>query len=94
MTTVATSIPDELRLNLHQGEEIQFQALVQQDGSFLVTSVLHRQPLQASPVPSALSDAPRTLSDWAHKWAGTLQLAEGESSQSLRESYLTEKFGA
>jgi hypothetical protein len=94
MTTVATSIPDDLSLNLHQGEEIQFHALVQQDGSFLVTSVLHRQPAQTAPVPSASSDAPRTLGDWAHKWAGSLHLAEGETPQSLREAYLTEKFGA
>lgn len=93
MTTVATSIPDNLRLSLHQGEEIQFHALVQQDGSFLVTSVLHRQPPQVSPVTSVPNDAPRTLGDWAHKWAGTLHLAEGESSQSLRDAYLAEKFG-
>lgn len=94
MTTVATSIPDDLRLNLHQGEEIQFHALVQKDGSFLVTSVLHCQPPQASPAPSVPGDAPRTLSDWAHKWAGTLHLAERDNTQSLRDSYLTEKFGA
>jgi hypothetical protein len=61
MTTVATSIPDDLRLNFHQGEEIR--------------------------------GTPRTLSEWEHKWAGTLQLAENESPQSLRETYLTEKFG-
>jgi hypothetical protein len=94
MTTVATSIPDNLRLNLHQGEEIQFHALVQQDGSFLVTSVLHRQTPPTVNAPSALVDPPQTLGDWARKWAGTLHLAEGESPQSLREAYMTEKFGA
>ncbi|WP_395732514.1 hypothetical protein [Prosthecobacter sp.] len=81
MNTVVTSIPDELRLELHQGEEIQFQALVQEDGSFLVTSVLHHH-------------APRTLGDWALKWAGTLHVAEGENAHSLRDAYLAEKFGA
>ena len=85
MTTVATSIPDNLNLNLnlnlHRGEEIQFHAVVQQEGSFLVTCALHRQPPLASRVPVALSDVPRTLSEWAHKWAGTLHLAEdGQSS--------------
>ena len=61
MTTLATPTPDDLRLNLLQGEEI--------------------------------SNTPRTLSEWAHKWAGTLHLAEHESTQSLREDYLTGKFG-
>lgn len=94
MNTVVTSIPDELRLELHQGEEIQFQALVQEDGSFLVTSVLHHQPPPAPPSPSVSEDAPRTLGDWALKWAGTLHVAEGENAQSLRDAYLAEKFGA
>lgn len=94
MTTVATSIPDEIRLELHHGEEVQFQALVQEDGSFLVTSLLQSPPTPVVPVTARSSGAPRTLGDWALKWSGSLNLAEGESRPSLRDAYLTEKFGA
>ena len=61
MKTTAT-LPDHIAPQA--GEEIQFQALVQADGTLLVTRVLHReQPASTKPKTTALGD-------WARKWAG------------------------
>lgn len=92
MTTVTTAIPDDL--HFHQGEEIQLQALVQADGSFLVTSVLRHQPPKAPALQAPVSGKPMTLTGWARKWAGTMKLEEGETRASLRDDYLKKKFGA
>lgn len=85
MKTIATAIPDDL--TPHQGEEIQFQALVQVDGTFLVTRILHREP------PAAKAEPKMTLTEWARKWGGTMKLEPGETVDSLRNAYMTEKFG-
>jgi hypothetical protein len=34
-----------------------------------------------------------SLTDWVKKYAGTMKLAEGETRESLRDAYLSEKFG-
>jgi antitoxin component of MazEF toxin-antitoxin module len=85
MTTVPTAIPDNL--SLQAGENIHLAAQVQADGSFLVTRVVR----QSQPEP--IKGARVSLSEWVRKYAGTMKLAEEESRESLRDSYLAEKFG-
>ena len=83
---VTTAIPDDLSLQM--GERIQFQAVVKQDGSFLVTRVLRRE------TPKTADEKPRmTLGGWARKWGGTFKLEKGETFESLRDAYLKKKYG-
>ena len=85
MTTVATVIPDNLALKA--GEEVQFQALIQADGSFLVTRVIHRQLPKTDEAPKM------TLTEWARKWGGTIKLEPGETYEDLKRAAYQKKFG-
>ncbi len=78
MQTVATFLPEGLEL--HQGEEIQFQALVQADGSLLVTRVLHRENPKTSMKPTI------SLADWGRMWAGAIALEPDGSNADTRSS--------
>ena len=83
---VTATIPDDL--SLHAGEEIQFQALVQADGTFLVTRMLHREtpkPAEAKPLMS--------LSDWVRKWGGKFKLPEGKNFDDIRRDAVRKKHG-
>ncbi len=85
MKTISTAIPDDL--TPHQGEEIQFQALVQDDGTFLVTRILHREP------PATTAEPKMTLSEWARKWGGTMKLEPGQTYEDLKKAAYQKKFG-
>ena len=83
---VATAIPDGL--SLQTGEEIQFQAIVKQDGTLQVMRVLHRE------TPKPADEKPRmTLGDWARKWGGTFKLADGQSFEDVKRAAYQKKFG-
>lgn len=83
--TLAISMPDHIEP--HAGEEIQFQALVQADGTLVVTRVLHVEPSKKK------ADKPMNIVEWAKKWGGSMKLEAGETRESLRDSYAKEKFG-
>lgn len=85
MKTIATAIPDDLAP--HQGEEIQFNALVQEDGTFLVTRIIHRQP------PAVELEPKMTLSEWTRKWGGTMKLEPGQTYEDLKRAAYKKKFG-
>lgn len=85
MKTIIAAIPDDLAP--HQGEEIQFQALVQADGTLLVTRVIHREP------PTAKAAPKMTLSEWARKWGGTMKLEPGQTYEDLKRAAYQKKFG-
>ena len=85
MKTITTAIPDDL--SPHQGEEIQLQALVQSDGSLLVTRVIHRQPHARKAEPKM------NLSEWARKWAGMMKLEPGQTYEDLKRAAYRKKFG-
>ncbi len=85
MKTIATAIPDDLLPR--QGEEIQFQAKVQGDGTFLVTRVIHREP------PARKAGPKMTLSEWAQKWAGSMKLEPGQTFEDLKRAASRKKFG-
>jgi len=86
MKTIATAIPDNLAPQM-MGEEIQFQALVQADGTLLVTRVLHREP------PIAKAGGKLTLSEWSRKWAGTMRLKPEETFEDIKRAAYQRKFG-
>ena len=86
MTTVATVIPDNLALKA--GEEVQFQALIQADGSFLVTRVIHRQSQDTKKASSM------TLREWSRKWAGIAALEPGQTVEDLKREAYQKRFGS
>lgn len=84
MVTVTTSIPDDLAPQA--GDRLHLLAQVQADGSFLVVNAVKQSRDHAS--------VPRmSLSEWVRKHAGTMELTEEETRESLRDAYLAEKFG-
>jgi hypothetical protein len=86
MMTVKTSIPDDLAPQA--GDRLHLEAQVQPDGSFLVMKAV-KQPWKEH------GEGPRmSLTEWVKKYAGTMQLSDGETRESLRDVYLTEKFGS
>jgi len=85
MKMISTAIPDDL--TPHLGEEIQFQALVQKDGTLLVTRVIHRQPVPARTAPKM------TLGDWGRKWAGIAALKPEQTVEELKREAYRKRFG-
>lgn len=85
MITVTTSIPDDLAPQA--GDRLHLEAQVLADGSFMVVNAIkHARKDQGS--------GPRmSLTEWVKKYAGTMQLSEDETRESLRDAYLNEKFG-
>jgi hypothetical protein len=81
---VTASIPEGLAL--HVGDELQLQALVQADGSFLVTRVLHRENLKLTRHENRPS-----LSDWVKKWGGKFKLPEGKDLDDVRRDAVLKK---
>jgi hypothetical protein len=85
MATVTASIPEGLAL--HAGDEVQFQAIVQPDGSFVVTRVIHQSQRAGQPRED------RGLGDWARKWAGAMKLEPGQTYEDLKRAAYRNKFG-
>jgi hypothetical protein len=85
VSTIAATIPDNL--SFHPGDRVQLEAQVQADGSFLVTRLYHQQTGDSKEKPRI------SLTEWVRRYAGTMNLEEGESRESLRDSYLAENFG-
>jgi hypothetical protein len=85
MTKIATNLPEDL--SLRAGDKVHLEAEVQNNESFMVTRVVHQK------MPGTLIRSHMSLTDWVKKYAGTMKLAEGETRESLRDAYLSEKFG-
>ena len=85
MAIVTTSIPEGLAL--HAGDEVQFQAIVQPDGGFVVTRIIRQSQTAAAP------DKARGLGDWARQWAGAMKLEPGQTYEELKEAAYRKKFG-
>lgn len=85
MITVTASIPDDLAPQA--GDRLHLEARVLADGSFMVVNAINlsRKDKESGPRMS--------LTEWVKKYAGTMQLSEGESRECLRNDYLNDKFG-
>ena len=64
------------------------EALVLADGSFMVVNAINHSRNDAGSGPRM------SLTEWVKKYAGTMQLSEGETRERLRDAYLDEKFGS
>lgn len=84
MKTTAT-LPDHIAPQA--GEEIQFEAIVQADGTLLVTRLLHRE------LPAARETKTTALGDWARQWAGAMTLEPGQTYEELRRDAYRKRFG-
>ncbi len=85
MATVTASIPEGLAL--HAGDEVQFQAIVQPDGGFVITRIIRQSQ------PAVESPRARGLGDWARQWAGAMKLEPGQTYEDLKRAVYRKKFG-
>ena len=83
--TITATLPENIAPQT--GEEIQFQALVQADGTFLITRVIHRELV------TQLKSKSSTLGDWARQWAGAMKLEPGQTYEDLKRAAYQKKFG-
>ncbi len=83
---ITASIPDDTLLKA--GDEINLQALVRPDGSFLVTRVVRRE------APKSASEKPRmTPSEWTRMWAGAFTVPSETNLDEVRRDAVRGKFG-
>lgn len=85
MINVTTSIPDDLAPQA--GDRLHLEAQVLADGSFMVVNAIKHERKEQG------AGYRMSLTEWVKKYAGTMQLSEGETRDSLRDAYLNEKFG-
>ncbi len=89
MTTVTLAIPENL--DLHEGDEVRFNALVQRDGTFVATHVT--RPLSAGALKD-VGQAPATLGEWARKWAGVAVSEADAGPENVKRAAYLRRFGA